>query len=93
MGLEETLHLPLQGSVPEVCISSVSLHVSDLDLRDALAPFLLLQADPEDRNLVLEDVVAALQPAEGNALIYGSLGPVALWGGTHLRILVWYSAL
>lgn len=70
MSLEENLHLSLQSSIPEVGISSDSLHVSDLDLSDALAPFLLLQADPQDRNLVLEDVVAALQPAEVNAFTY-----------------------
>lgn len=71
IGLEEEVHLPLEGGVPEVRVGSVPLHVPDLDLGDALAPLLLLQADPQDRHLVLEDVVAALQPADGKALISG----------------------
>lgn len=71
IGLEEEVHLPLQSGVPEVRVSSVPLHVPDFDLGDALAPLLLLQADPQDRDLVLEDVVAALQPADGKALISG----------------------
>lgn len=71
IGLEEEVHLPLEGGVPEVGVSSVPLHVPDLDLGDALAPLLLLQADPQGRDLVLEDVVAALQPADGKALIWG----------------------
>lgn len=69
--LEEEVHLPLQSGVPEVRVSSVPLHVPDFDLGDALAPLLLLQADPQDRDLVLEDVVAALQPADDKALISG----------------------
>lgn len=68
MRLEENLHLSLQGGIPEVGVSSDSLHVSDLELSDTLAPFLLLQADTQDCDLVLEDVVAALQPAEVNGL-------------------------
>lgn len=42
---EEQLHLPLKGGVPAVCICLGSLHVSDLDLRHALASPLLLQTE------------------------------------------------
>lgn len=64
--LEEELHLPLQGGVPQVGVRPVPLHVADLDFCDAPAAPLLLQADPQHGHVMLQDVVAALQPAGGD---------------------------
>lgn len=61
--LEEQLHLPLQRVVSPVGVGLGSLHVADLDLSNTLAAPLLFQTDPEDRNLPLENVITALQPA------------------------------
>lgn len=73
--LEEQLHLPLQGGIPQVSVRPVPLHVSDLDLCDALAAPLLFQADPQYGHMMLKDVIAALQsetynqPGGTNALL------------------------
>lgn len=61
--LKEELHLPLQGRIPQVGVRPVLLHVADLDLCDALAAPLLLQADPQHGHMMLQNVIAALQPA------------------------------
>ena len=61
--LEEHLHLFLQSGVSEVGVGLGPLHVADLDLGHALAPPLLFQTEPQDGDLPLEDVIAALQPA------------------------------
>lgn len=60
--LEEELHLPLQGGIPQVGVRPVPLHVAYLDLCDALAAPLLFQADSQYSYMMLQHVIAALQP-------------------------------
>lgn len=62
--LEKQLHVSLQFGVSAVGVCFGSLHLANLDFSNTLAALLLLQAGPQDCNLPLKDVIAALQPAE-----------------------------
>lgn len=95
--LEEQLHVSLQSSISEVSVDFVLLHVLDLDLGNTLAMLLPLQLDPQCCNLVLQNVITALQPAAQHTDCSSQPITLTYWmllcaQVTYLCILTSYSA-